>query len=114
MAYRVGLLLLPGMLAAAVPVAMAGVPMFTAVSASISADPLANLLAAIVLFALVLRLTRPTDGARWSVATGALLGLGLLTKLALAIFVPLALLVVFARSRNPARDALRCWPPQRW
>ena len=89
------------MLAAAVPVAMAGVPMFTAVSASISADPLANLLAAIVLFALVHRLTHPTDGARWSVATGALLGLGLITKLALAIFVPLALLVVFAALAQP-------------
>jgi 4-amino-4-deoxy-L-arabinose transferase-like glycosyltransferase len=105
-AYRVGILLLPGMLAAAVPVAMAGVPMFTAVSASISADPLANLLAAVVVFALVHRVTRDTQGWRWPVATGALLGLGLITKLALAIFVPLALLVVFARSRNPTRDVL--------
>jgi 4-amino-4-deoxy-L-arabinose transferase-like glycosyltransferase len=75
--------LVPESLALAVPFAIAGIPMFTAVSASVSADPLANLLAALLLLALL----RQTD---WRVV-GVLLGVGLLTKLALAIFVPLVL-----------------------
>jgi hypothetical protein len=37
---------------------------------------------------------------------GVLLGLGLVTKLALLIFVPLAVVVVLARSTRPARDML--------
>ncbi len=82
-AYMVARLLLPEQLVPAVPLTMAGVPMFTAVSASVSADPLANLLAALLLLALL----RRTD---WRLL-GLLLGLGLITKLALAIFVPLVL-----------------------
>ena len=55
-AYLVARELLPAHLAVAVPLAMVGVPMFTSVSASISADPLANLLAAGTLLVLVRRL----------------------------------------------------------
>jgi 4-amino-4-deoxy-L-arabinose transferase-like glycosyltransferase len=116
---------LPPLLASAVPVAMAGIPMFTAVSASVSADPLANLLAATLVLALLRRVraaegpNAPSSRARpeqtssdiprgrsrlasaptWrsDAALGALLGLGLLTKLALAIFVPLAIVVVLLR-----------------
>ncbi len=106
----------PG-LAAAVPLAMAGVPMFIAVSAALSADPLANLLAAAILLAL---LEHPTNRAatthihravsdapseRWSFLVGALLGLGLLTKLELGIFVPIALGVIAVRSEHKVRDA---------
>ena len=58
-------------LALAVPFVMAGVPMFTAISASVSVDPVANLLAALLLLA-VLRQAQ----AGW---TGALLGLGFIT-----------------------------------
>jgi len=81
------------------------VPMFTAVSASISADPLANLLSALLLLVLARRLPSPIADDRWPLIAGALLGLGLLAKLALAIFVPLALLVAIARSRTAIRHA---------
>ena len=77
---------LPPMLAATVPLAMAGIPMFTAVSGSLSADPLANLLAAAILLVL---LARPS-----ALLVGLLLGLGLLTKLELAIFIPLIAIVL--------------------
>jgi 4-amino-4-deoxy-L-arabinose transferase-like glycosyltransferase len=95
-------------LAALVPLAMVGVPMFTSVSASVSADPLANLVAAGVLL-MLLRRTQPGRSGldkTWAVATGALIGLGLLTKLALGIFVPLALLVALVRSSRPVRESL--------
>jgi len=152
-AYLIAREVLPLQLALAVPLAIAGVPMFTAVSAAISADPLANLLAAGLLLVLVRRVRGghdadgfpnpshpggsavPTDdpptirtvkaapggsdldssrpagghragGWRWAVGTGLLLGLGLLTKLALGIFVPLALLVVAFRSARPVRDSV--------
>ena len=95
-AYAVARQVLPTTLAMAAPLTMVGVPMFTAVSSSLSADPLANLLAATILLVLVLRLRRPCADARWSLGTGALVGMGLLTKLALAPFVPLGL-IVFAR-----------------
>jgi 4-amino-4-deoxy-L-arabinose transferase-like glycosyltransferase len=87
--------------------------MFTSVAASISADPLANLLSAAVLLVLVRRLRErrissrpPPDAPRWAVGTGVLLGLGVLTKLGVGIFLPLALGVAIGRSRRRrARDA---------
>jgi hypothetical protein len=81
---------LPEPLALAVPAVMTGVPMFTAVAAAISADPLANLLAAVLLLAL-LHSSSP-------LRIGVLLGLGFLTKIALSIFGVLALVVVARRS----------------
>ena len=77
---------LPPMLAATVPLAIVGIPMFTAVSASLSADPLANVFAAAILLAL---LARPSP-----VLIGFLLGFGVMTKLELAIFVPLVVVVL--------------------
>jgi 4-amino-4-deoxy-L-arabinose transferase-like glycosyltransferase len=88
-------------LALAVPLTMAGVPMFTAVSASVSADPLANALAAV----LVLVLVRGLNGVAQPARTGVVLGLGGLAKLALVVFGPLALWIVLTRSRRPVRDA---------
>jgi 4-amino-4-deoxy-L-arabinose transferase-like glycosyltransferase len=90
-------------LAAAVPLAMVGVPMFVAVSAALSADSLANLLAAAILLAL---LQPPNGDLRWSIVVGVLLGLGLLTKLELAIFVPIAVGVVVTRSARRIRDCV--------
>jgi hypothetical protein len=72
--------------------------MFTAVSAALSADPLANLLSAAILLALV--------RGRGAVATGVLLGLGLLTKLALAIFLPVAVVMLAARTLRVAGNTL--------
>jgi 4-amino-4-deoxy-L-arabinose transferase-like glycosyltransferase len=83
--------------AVAVPLTMAGVPMFTAVSAGLSADPLANLLSAAILLALI--------RGRGPIATGGLLGLGLLTKLALAIFLPIAIVAIARRATRPVREA---------
>ena len=91
-----------GVLQAAVPLAMVGVPMFTAVAASFGADALANLLAA----AIVLLLLRQLRGEPRPLLSGALIGLGVLTKLELAIFVPLAIGLVTLRSARPRRDAL--------
>jgi 4-amino-4-deoxy-L-arabinose transferase-like glycosyltransferase len=88
-------------LAAAVPLVMVGVPMFVAVSAAVSADPLANLLAAAILLALL----RPIEARGWSVLVGALIGLGVLTKLELGIFVPIVLGVIIARA--PRNRSLR-------
>jgi 4-amino-4-deoxy-L-arabinose transferase-like glycosyltransferase len=82
--------------------------MFTSVSAAVSADPLANLLAASVLLVLVRQVRRPVRGSGWAIGTGVLIGMGLLTKLALGIFVPLALLVVVMRSRHRTRDSALC------
>jgi 4-amino-4-deoxy-L-arabinose transferase-like glycosyltransferase len=105
-AYLVGREILPIRLAAAVPMTMTGVPMFTSVSSAISADPLANLLSAALLLVCVRRANAPGgESHRWPVAAGALLGLGLLTKLALAIFLPIALLVLLWRAARPMREA---------
>jgi len=98
-AFHVVLHVFPRPLALAVPFTIAGVPMFTAVSASVSADPLANLLAA----ALLLALLRTVDW-RW---LGVLLGLGLVTKLALAVFIPL----VVWRSRRALIPAVAVMLP---
>jgi 4-amino-4-deoxy-L-arabinose transferase-like glycosyltransferase len=94
-------------LAAAVPLTLVGVPMFTAVSAALSADPLANLVSAVLVLVLVQRVRRAdaTMSAHWALLTGVLIGLGLLTKLSLAIFVPLAVGVIVARSAWPVREA---------
>jgi 4-amino-4-deoxy-L-arabinose transferase-like glycosyltransferase len=90
----------------AVPLAIVGIPMFTAVSAGLSADPLANLFSAGVLLLLVRRVQGGVRaGMWWAVATGALIGLGVLTKLAVAILVPVALVVVVTRSVRPIREA---------
>jgi len=97
---------LPGHTATAVPLAMVSVPMFTAVSAAVSADPLANLISAAVLLVLVWRVRSDLSDDRWPIGTGALIGLGLLTKLALGIFVPLALLVIMVRSARRVRESL--------
>ena len=105
-AYFVARDLLPRV-APAVPLAMLGIPMFTAVCAGFSADPLANLLSAAVVLVLVRRARQgpPTLQVPWAVAAGALIGLGLLTKLALGMFVPLALAIILVRSRRPVREA---------
>jgi 4-amino-4-deoxy-L-arabinose transferase-like glycosyltransferase len=99
---------LPTHLAMAVPLVMVGVPMFTSVSSAISADPLANLFAAVVLLVLLWRVRRHEANfdMGWALGTGALIGLGLLTKLALGIFIPLALLVVVLRSSDRVREIL--------
>jgi Predicted membrane protein (DUF2142) len=81
LAYFCARAVFPPTTAATVPLAITGIPMFTAVSSSLSADPLANLLAAAILIGLLTR-QKP-------IVTGVLLGFGLLTKLELAVFIPL-------------------------
>jgi 4-amino-4-deoxy-L-arabinose transferase-like glycosyltransferase len=92
-------------MAAVVPLVVVGVPMFTAVSSSISADPLANLIAAAILLVLLIRLNRSVKRPEWwALGVGTLLGLGMLTKLELAIFGPLILGVVVIRSTHRVRE----------
>ncbi len=99
---------LPIHLALGVPLALVGVPMFTAVSASVSADPLANLISAGVFLLLLRRLGGSAShlDIMWAIGTGVVIGLGLLTKLALGIFVPLAILVTLQRSARRVRESL--------
>jgi 4-amino-4-deoxy-L-arabinose transferase-like glycosyltransferase len=97
---------LPAVAALALPLTLAGIPMFTAVSAGLSADPLANLLSASVLLLLVVRLRHvASHDGRWAVTTGATIGFGLLTKLAVGIYLPLALAVIAIRSTRVLREA---------
>ncbi len=97
---------LPVHLAVVVPLVTVGVPMFTAVSAAVSADPLANLISVAVLLLLLRRVRWNPLESRWPIVTGGLIGLGLLTKLALGIFVPLAVLVIVQRSAHRLRESL--------
>src|SRR5260370_6347323 len=76
---------LPLHLAPAVPLAMVGVPMFTAVSSAVSADPLANLISAALLLLLLRPLPLSGRRTRRALLSGGLIGLGLVTKLAFAI-----------------------------
>ncbi len=96
------------LLAVAAAAATAGVPMFTAMSAAINNDALANLLGGILTLLIARAAVRPPSprGAAW---LGALLGLAILTKLTLAPFVGLALAATFYaayRARQPWRQAL--------
>ncbi len=93
-------------LAASVPLTLAGIPMFTAVSGGLSADPLSNLLAALTLLVLARRVCAPPHAHdRWAIIMGVLLGLGVLTKLGVGIFVPLALLTIAFRSPRAWRES---------
>lgn len=95
------------LLASQVPLVLAGIPMFTAVSAAISADPLANLLAAFGVWLLLVWLRPSTIGsARWAIGAGGAIGVGVLAKVALATLMPLALVVLACKSQRRVRDAV--------
>ncbi len=85
---------------------MVGVPMFTAMSAAITNDALANLVAALLTL-VSLHLLRWTPSQWGAVGLGVLCGLALLTKLTLIVFVALALLGLVARplTRRAHRSA---------
>lgn len=106
-AYAVGRLVLPGPTAFGPPLVLVGIPMWTSVSASVSADALSNLLAAAVVLLLVQRLVRPRrDDPRWTLVTALVLGLGLMAKLQVGIFLPLLAVVIWLRGTRPWRDLL--------
>jgi 4-amino-4-deoxy-L-arabinose transferase-like glycosyltransferase len=93
-------------LALAVAVCLVGVPMFTAVSAAITDDALANLLGALLTFLLLGWCARR---ASWAsvIVVGVLLGLGVLTKLLLGLFAPVALGVLLWNRRAVAGEGVR-------
>lgn len=93
-------------LALAVPATMAGVPMYTAMSASVTNDALANLVA-VLLCLWMLRAQRDGGGTGHALGLGVLLGIALLTKLTLAVFAPLAALsLLYAGWRAGRRPTL--------
>lgn len=95
-------------LAPVVPAVMVGVPMFTAMSAAITNDALSNLLAALLLLLSVRVARGPTP--RLALLAGVGLGLGLLTKLSLVVFVGLyaaALGIAWLQNRISFTRALR-------
>jgi 4-amino-4-deoxy-L-arabinose transferase-like glycosyltransferase len=92
----------------AVPLVMVGVPMFTAMSAAVSNDPLANLVAAGLTLA-CLRAVRRFPRRGTAAGLGVLLAIGLWTKLSLAVFVPIVVAsVLFGGWRTASlRQGLR-------
>jgi 4-amino-4-deoxy-L-arabinose transferase-like glycosyltransferase len=81
--------------------ALVGVPMFAATSASINNDNLANVFGGLLTLMLLRALAGPL-GARWVVLLGVVLGLGVLTKLTLGFFLPLAVAALVVGSRRDA------------
>jgi 4-amino-4-deoxy-L-arabinose transferase-like glycosyltransferase len=93
---------------------VAFVPMHLTMMASVNNDSLAELLLAVV----ALRLIRWTQGTSarqpYLVVTGVLLGLGLVTKATVYVAIPLALLALIIKQRQPtalARHALALFSP---
>ncbi|MBI2755778.1 MAG: glycosyltransferase family 39 protein [Chloroflexi bacterium] len=74
--------------AVALPTTLVGIPMFTAMSAALTNDALANLLATVATWVslLAVRSARPR---RLALVLGVVLGAGLLTKLTLLVFLPI-------------------------
>ena len=106
-AYCVGRLLFTPALAFGPPLLMAGIPMFTSVSSAVSADSLANLLSAAIVLLLVWRLrSEPSHPTRWTILTGVVVGLGLMAKLQVGIFLPIVLGLIAVRDRRGWRDML--------
>jgi 4-amino-4-deoxy-L-arabinose transferase-like glycosyltransferase len=84
-------------LALMAPGVLVGLPMFAATSAAVNNDNLANVVGALLTFAAV-RVPLAGPGNRWPAALGLVLGLGVLTKLTLAVFVPIVLAALAVRS----------------
>jgi 4-amino-4-deoxy-L-arabinose transferase-like glycosyltransferase len=80
---------------------LAGVPMFAATSAAINNDNLANVFGGLLTLLLLRALGGPLS-ASWAVLVGAVLGLGVLTKLTLGFFLPLAIAAFVVGSRPTA------------
>jgi 4-amino-4-deoxy-L-arabinose transferase-like glycosyltransferase len=81
--------------------ALVGVPMFAATSAAINNDNLANVFGGLLTLILLRALAAPV-GARSVVLLGVVLGLGVLTKLTLGFFLPLALAALVVGGRRDA------------
>ena len=77
-----------------------GVPMFAATSAAINNDNLANVIGAALTLLLVRLVGSPRAGYGSALGVGVVIGLGVLTKLTVGYFLPLALLTVGVRARR--------------
>jgi 4-amino-4-deoxy-L-arabinose transferase-like glycosyltransferase len=82
--------------------ALVGVPMFAATSAAINNDNLANVFGGLLTLMLLRALSRPL-GTRSVLLLGVVLGLGVLTKLTLGFFLPLAVAALVVGGRRDAR-----------
>jgi hypothetical protein len=82
---------------------VAFVPMNTAISAAINNDCLATSLAALTLAALMIGRRRGFSD-RWAVGLGVLVGLLVLTKLTVYVYIPLILGTLLVAGRSPSRS----------
>jgi 4-amino-4-deoxy-L-arabinose transferase-like glycosyltransferase len=92
---------------------VAFVPMYTAISAAVNNDSLANSLAAVTLAALMIGQRRGFSD-RWAIGLGVLVGAIVLTKLTIYVYVPLILVVLLLANRASAPPDARWWHTLRW
>jgi len=92
---------------------VAFVPMYTAISAAVNNDSLANTLAAVTLAALMIGRRRGFSD-RWAVGLGVLIGAIVLTKLTIYVYVPLILVVLFLHARSLQTPGSPWWKALRW
>jgi 4-amino-4-deoxy-L-arabinose transferase-like glycosyltransferase len=92
---------------------VAFVPMYTAISAAVNNDSLANALAAITLAALMIGRRRGFSD-RWAVGLGVLVGAVVLTKLTIYVFVPIVLGVLLLAGRKSLTGDAPWWQALRW
>jgi hypothetical protein len=85
-------------LALAMPGVLIGVPMLASTSAAINNDNLANVLGALLTLLLIRTVVAPDGSSAAAARLGAVLGLGVLTKLTLGVFLPIALLAIAVRA----------------
>lgn len=104
-AYQIGRHLRMGDLAPIAAAWIAFLPQFIFISASVRNDTLANAIGALLFLLIALMQIAPERCKRYSLITGGLLGMGLLTKLTLAYLYPAAFLAIILSAR---------WKPRRW
>jgi 4-amino-4-deoxy-L-arabinose transferase-like glycosyltransferase len=92
---------------------VAFVPMYTAISAAVNNDALANTLAAVTLAALMVGQRRGFSD-RWAIGLGVLVGAIVLTKLTIYVYVPLILGTLLLAGRQTAPEGSRWWHVLRW
>jgi 4-amino-4-deoxy-L-arabinose transferase-like glycosyltransferase len=92
---------------------VAFVPMYTAISAAVNNDSLANALAAVTLAALMVGRRRGFSD-RWAVGLGVLVGALVLTKLTVYVYVPIILGTLLLAGSESLPETAPRWHALRW